>query len=157
MACASCWKRRNRSGSRAKAAGKTLIATSRLSRASRARYTSPMPPAPTADTISYGPSFVPGVRAIRARNYRLFSTLHWMQRFWAVGRQTGSNSEMDFLTPLGRLRSRHPHPEGSESGVREAAMTALRFFYLPRHTRLESLRFPEHVSAVPSNVVVGDH
>src|ERR1700689_5421812 len=71
MACASCWKRRNRSGSRAKAAGKTLIATSRLSRASRARYTSPMPPAPTADTISYGPSFVPGVRAIRARNYRL--------------------------------------------------------------------------------------
>src|SRR5580700_5834102 len=71
MACASCWKRRNRSGSRAKAAGKTLIATSRLSRASRARYTSPMPPAPTGDTISYGPSFVPGVRAIRARNYRL--------------------------------------------------------------------------------------
>src|ERR1700733_7592456 len=93
MACASCWKRRNRSGSRAKAAGKTLIATSRLSRASRARYTSPMPPAPTADTISYGPSFVPGARAIRARNYRPCSTLHWVQLFWAVGRETGSDPE----------------------------------------------------------------
>jgi hypothetical protein len=41
--------RRSLSGSREKAAGKTLIATSRPSRVSRARYTSPMPPAPSGD------------------------------------------------------------------------------------------------------------
>src|SRR5437667_11359679 len=39
--------------------GNTLIATVRSRRESRARYTSPMPPAPTGLTISYGPSFVP--------------------------------------------------------------------------------------------------
>src|SRR6185436_17388208 len=38
------------------------MATSRPSRVSRARYTSPMPPAPRGATISYGPSRVPGVR-----------------------------------------------------------------------------------------------
>ena len=36
--------------------GSTLIATSRPSFVSRARYTSPMPPAPSADRTSYGPS-----------------------------------------------------------------------------------------------------
>ena len=30
-----------------------------------------MPPAPSGDWISYGPSFVPAVRAMRARNYSL--------------------------------------------------------------------------------------
>src|ERR1035438_2806989 len=49
---------------------------SRPSFVSVARYTSPIPPAPNGDWISYGPSFVPGVRAIRARNYSLCSTLH---------------------------------------------------------------------------------
>src|ERR1700741_2030665 len=44
----------------AKAAVRILIATMRLSRASRARYTSPIPPAPNAPTISYDPSLVPG-------------------------------------------------------------------------------------------------
>jgi hypothetical protein len=34
----------------------TLMATSRLSLGSRARYTSPMPPAPTGPRISDGPS-----------------------------------------------------------------------------------------------------
>jgi hypothetical protein len=37
----------------------SLIATSRESRASRARYTSPIPPAPSQPTISYGPMVVP--------------------------------------------------------------------------------------------------
>jgi hypothetical protein len=35
------------------------MATSRLSVVSRARYTSPMPPAPSVATISYGPRRVP--------------------------------------------------------------------------------------------------
>ena len=43
---ASCSKRFNRSGSCEKDAGRTLIATSRPSRGSFARYTSPIPPAP---------------------------------------------------------------------------------------------------------------
>src|SRR5437016_7177050 len=41
---------------------RTLIATVRSSRVSRARYTSPMPPAPIAATISYGPSRAPLVK-----------------------------------------------------------------------------------------------
>src|SRR5271154_6265736 len=49
---------------------------SRPSFVSVARYTSPIPPAPNGDWISYGPSFVPGVRAIGARNYSPCSTLH---------------------------------------------------------------------------------
>jgi hypothetical protein len=50
-------------------AGKILMATSRESRVSFARYTSPIPPAPSEATISYGPSLVPEVRAIAARHY----------------------------------------------------------------------------------------
>src|SRR6185436_19641558 len=41
-----------------------LMATSRFRRVSRAFQTSPMPPAPSAERISYGPSRVPGARAI---------------------------------------------------------------------------------------------
>src|SRR6266496_1896502 len=60
---ASRVNRTSRSASLAKRSGSTLIATSRFSFVSRARYTSPMPPAPRAETISYGPSRWPGVRA----------------------------------------------------------------------------------------------
>jgi hypothetical protein len=38
----------------------TLMAVSRGSRVSLARYTVPMPPTPMAPTISYTPSLVPG-------------------------------------------------------------------------------------------------
>src|SRR5713226_1233349 len=61
---ASCSKRRNRSLSAEKAAGRILIATLRSRRASRARYTSPIPPAPRGAMISYGPSLAPEVRTI---------------------------------------------------------------------------------------------
>jgi hypothetical protein len=58
------------------------MTTMRSRRVSRDRYTSAIPPAPSCDWISYGPSFVPdvsaipgrnvpGARAIRARNYSL--------------------------------------------------------------------------------------
>src|SRR5689334_21866426 len=56
---ASCSNRARRSRLSANSAGRTFTATSRPSRVSRARYTSPMPPAPIGATISYGPSFVP--------------------------------------------------------------------------------------------------
>src|SRR5487761_1511999 len=53
-----------RSASAEKASGRTLIATSRPRRVSRARYTSPIPPAPIAERMWYGPSLVPAVRVI---------------------------------------------------------------------------------------------
>ena len=46
------------------AGGRTLMATVRSRRVSRALYTSPMPPAPIGDRISYGPSAVPGVSGV---------------------------------------------------------------------------------------------
>lgn len=49
---ASCSKRATRMGSVATAAGNTFTATSRPSRVSRARYTSPMPPAPSRAVTS---------------------------------------------------------------------------------------------------------
>ena len=56
---ASCTNRARRTGSATSAAGSTLMATSRSRRASRARYTSPIPPTPIVSTISYGPSLRP--------------------------------------------------------------------------------------------------
>ena len=55
-----------RSASAANASGRILMATSRSSRVSRARYTSPIPPAPRAERISNGPSRVPEARATGA-------------------------------------------------------------------------------------------
>jgi hypothetical protein len=48
----------------ATASGRTLTATSRPSRVSRALYTSPIPPAPSGDRISNGPSRVPASSVI---------------------------------------------------------------------------------------------
>src|SRR6266478_7716766 len=50
-------------------AGKILIATLRPRRVSRARYTSPIPPAPSGETISYGPSLAPRVSATVVKLY----------------------------------------------------------------------------------------
>src|SRR5580704_4147434 len=55
--------------------GKILTATSRPRRVSRARNTSPMPPAPSGDRISYGPSFEPAVRLMGAGIIASESTL----------------------------------------------------------------------------------
>src|SRR5208337_3116853 len=63
---ASCSNRRRRSESVERKDGKTLIATSRPSRESRARYTSPIPPEPSSDFTSYSPNFVPGVIVTRS-------------------------------------------------------------------------------------------
>jgi hypothetical protein len=49
---ASCSKRLSRSASAAKSRGNTFTATSRFSRVSRARNTSPIPPAPMGAVIS---------------------------------------------------------------------------------------------------------
>src|ERR1700693_3888692 len=62
IARASRSKRCFASGLSDRCCGRTLIATVRSSRVSRARYTSPIPPAPIAETISYGPSREPAFR-----------------------------------------------------------------------------------------------
>src|SRR5262245_8731465 len=54
-----------------------LMATKRLRRVSRAFHTSPMPPAPRAERISYGPSRVPGARVMEsAQDYRMTGVEH---------------------------------------------------------------------------------
>src|SRR5436190_19304832 len=62
---ASRSNRARRSGSSAKASGRILIATSRSSFVSRARYTSPMPPSPSFPRTSNGPIFAPIMRSSR--------------------------------------------------------------------------------------------
>src|SRR5215472_135941 len=62
---ASYSKRSKRSGSEVRNSGRILIATSRSNRVSRARYTSPIPPAPRGERISYCPRIAPGARVIR--------------------------------------------------------------------------------------------
>src|SRR5580704_4817457 len=69
MARASRSKRCLASGLSERCAGRILMATMRSRRVSQARYTSPMPPAPSGDWISYGPSLVPEARAMLGRNY----------------------------------------------------------------------------------------
>src|SRR5882724_6527238 len=64
MVFASRSNRCLRSASEENCAGKILIATVRPRRVSRARYTSPIPPAPSGETVSYGPSLIPGTIAI---------------------------------------------------------------------------------------------
>src|SRR5262245_13542353 len=61
---ASRSKRWRDSGDADKCAGRTLTATVRSRRVSRALYTSPMPPAPIGDRTSYGPSREPADRVI---------------------------------------------------------------------------------------------
>src|SRR6266478_8258590 len=69
MVFASRSKRCLATGSAEILAGKILTATSLPRRVSFARYTSPIPPAPSGATTSYGPSLVPELRAIVARHY----------------------------------------------------------------------------------------
>ena len=70
---ASRRKRATRSGSCVNDSGSTLSATSRLSFGSLARYTSPMPPAPSGESTSYIPSLDPEGSGIDRR--RLSSPL----------------------------------------------------------------------------------
>src|SRR5262249_27243999 len=56
--------------------GKIFMATVRPSRVSCPRYTSPMPPAPRGETISNGPSLLPGTRGIRGAIIALAWIIH---------------------------------------------------------------------------------
>src|SRR3954470_16469540 len=65
MALDSRSNRLRKCASLVRAAGRTLIATVRSRRVSRALQTSPIPPAPRGETISYGPRRVPDFTDIR--------------------------------------------------------------------------------------------
>src|SRR6476660_673339 len=73
LSAANVWASRvNRaslSWSRATASGRIFSATFRCSRRSRARYTSPIPPAPSRSTTSYGPTCWPGERPMSDGDY----------------------------------------------------------------------------------------
>src|SRR3984893_8158163 len=84
IARASRSKRCFASGLSERCAGRILIATVRSRRVSRARYTSPMPPAPADAMTSYGPSLVPGVRLMGGQNYNLSEHLMVFSSLLAV-------------------------------------------------------------------------
>src|SRR5258705_10087846 len=88
--------------------GSTLTATSRPRRVSRARYTSPMPPAPRSARISYGPRRVPGRSATRSAQ-----ELERMGRFLAQeGGDAPEHAErLDGAGGLGFAHVRHLPPE----------------------------------------------
>src|ERR1700734_3584746 len=71
--------------------GRSFSATSRPNRASFARYTSPIPPAPSGATISYGPSFVPAFSTIEivrlANNPHIDSSWLFLHQRRPVGYQ----------------------------------------------------------------------
>src|SRR5262250_2907907 len=81
MVLASRSKRRFRTGSVENCAGRILMATLRSNRVSLARYTSPIPPAPRAATISYGPNFAPFFNATTARIIVLQESATKRERF----------------------------------------------------------------------------
>src|SRR5579864_2084400 len=79
---ASCSNLCRRSGSDADDEARTLMATRRLRLLCVARYTSPMPPAPSGDWISYEPSLAPRLSTICGEHYtshqkELVSILAW--------------------------------------------------------------------------------
>src|ERR1700722_3779768 len=101
-----------RSASRESAAGKTLMATSRRRRESRARYTSPLPPAPKRETISYGPSLVPEARFISGRDYNSGVS----HQLLAVRRSAGCAHKATWLSFFCHLMLAVPQFSGS-SGI----------------------------------------
>src|SRR6188508_756702 len=98
---ASLSSRATRSGSRASVWGSTLSATSRPRRQSRARYTSPMPPAPSEVTISYLPSRAPEENGM-ARIYRKAACMSngWISGAWLLLAAATASAQPAAPTPL---------------------------------------------------------
>lgn len=96
---ASRSKRSNRSLFAENFAGKSFIATARSKRVSLARYTSPIPPSPKNETISKGPSLLPGARLVIASDYTLahpfFSTATYRTCVQQTDGRFGANLHED--------------------------------------------------------------
>jgi len=130
MVFASRSNRYFRAGSADISFGKILIATSRPSRESLARYTSPIPPAPSSPATSWGPSFVPGARGIKCRDYNL------RQTFWRPGVIVLPQFEPIVVTTTGGLNGEvisTPVPVRASCLVQINLSTILNIYV--RHTR----------------------
>src|SRR5262250_3826528 len=87
------------------------MATVRSRRVSRARYTSPIPPAPSGPTTSYGPSLVPGTSAIIGRDYNPGSFPRHFRRLSCPTSKSEVISLNDYSSELGV-----PHVRGAILG-----------------------------------------
>src|SRR5450631_4487658 len=106
---ASVSKRRRRSASSETECGNTLIATLRPRRTSRARKTSPMPPAPRGAVISYGPSRIPELTLTReATIYRLSSRRLRGDRRANCSQDRGDGAENDAVAVAEVTRRMNP-------------------------------------------------
>jgi hypothetical protein len=111
-------QRRHRTRSFATSAGRIFSATSRPKRASRARYTCPMPPAPNGTTISYGPSLSPEGIGILGSHYSFvpsrailpeYSAANAHGQIWLDADMEGNLPEsIGSLTGLTRAKMRSP-------------------------------------------------
>src|SRR5215470_12086386 len=123
---ASRWNRSRVCGDAVIPPGKTFIATSRSRRVSLARYTSPIPPAPSGLTISYGPRRVPGgwdnclLRLPRKRERHVLARV--------IPAADGDDDVLLAVDRVGHrrsaLRRRHPH---------RADLLPLRLFVRAQH------------------------
>jgi len=77
------------------------MAMSRLSFVSRARYTSPMPPAPNGDRISYAPRRAPGAKDMTV----WIIAVETVRRSWFDVRRAGSSFVVRGSTRLERRTS----------------------------------------------------
>src|SRR5262245_51675054 len=97
---ASFSNRFSRLGSAATSAGRTLTATSRASRVSLARQTSPIPPAPRGANTSYGPSRAPEASVMTSPSFQSLDEVE-LRREPAVrdrpGVAAGRHSASNFL------------------------------------------------------------
>src|SRR6266851_6720980 len=112
IARASRSKRCFASGFSERCDGRILTATVRSRRVSRARYTSPIPPAPSGDWISYGPSLAPEARDISGLNYK-----QSVQRFGAITAGKAFGQRRTENRPAARGQPRAAVPTEGGCGV----------------------------------------
>ena len=77
------------------------MATSRSSRESRARYTSPIPPAPSWSRTSYGPMRSPVLRDMEGRSYR--NALAIPRQFRLTAHEIGVPTQIMWMPSCGQL------------------------------------------------------
>src|SRR4030095_5204348 len=130
-----------RSASAATASGRALIATSRRSFVSRARYTSPMPPAPSGPSTSNDPMREPAVSGTRTLELWNFGTLEPSPRAYVTEVATATAvlhilqldeqsiwiREVELGCPLfGAAAILHPHGHVRRHGSDRPCCTAAR-------------------------------
>src|SRR4051812_27272172 len=98
---------RTRSGSDMASGARTLIATGRPRLICVARYTSPMPPAPSGDRISYKPSLAPLPSAIYAEQ---------LYRGYPMQLVSARIERVAVTRPLAQIGAKRLFPDDEPSG-----------------------------------------